>query len=107
MNEAYTVKAVKNCRNYIKKCYLLNQLVDDSLIESLNEYGILEVIDFSAFSPLAKPCFKIKCFDELEISGVVNGRELFIVIAKHKDHKLFDELENHINYWFENAQLAP
>lgn len=101
MQTAYQVKAVKNCRNYTKKCYLTYQDINEKLVEDLNEYGILEIIDFSSFAPLAKPCFKIKCFNALEISGVISGRELFVVIAKEQDHSLFDEIEGVISQWFQ------
>lgn len=96
---AFQVTAIKNCRNYTKKCYNLTQSIDNKLVESLEIYGFLEVIDFSSFTKLAKPCFKIKLLNELEINGVLHGKQLFVVIAKRANHNLFSDIEAIICQW--------
>ena len=102
MNHYFKVKQIKNCRRFIRNCYTLPQKIDKTLLGRLENYGHLEIQNFSSFSPLAKDAFKLKLEDILEITGVVEGKEFFITIAK-TDLNLVEMIENELIQWIQNT----
>ncbi|TAF75998.1 MAG: hypothetical protein EAZ53_04745 [Bacteroidetes bacterium] len=71
----------KNCRKHIRKCYTLKTPLLPSLIESLAEFGFLEVQNFSQFSPLSKDCFKIYADDSLYINGILYDFQIHLTVS--------------------------
>ncbi len=101
MNNYFEVKQIKNCRKFIRNCYTLFKPIDKKLLIQLENYGHLEIQSFSSFSPLAKDSFKLNLEDILEITGVIEGNEFFITIAK-TDLELVKRIEKELINWAEN-----
>lgn len=99
MAVSFNCTQIKNCRRFLKRCYTLNKKVDRELLETLEMFGFMEINEFSRFSSHAKDTFKIKMLDTLEITGVIDGTELFVSISK-AELSLFDMVEKEIENWF-------
>ncbi len=98
MNDYFEIKQIKNCRRFIRNCYTLSKSIDKNLLIQLENYGHLEIQNFSSFSPLAKDSFKLKLEDILEITGVIEGNQFFITIAK-TDLELVQQIETELIDW--------
>ena len=98
MNTYFEIKQVRNCRKFIRNCYTLSKSIDKTLLNQLENYGYLEIQNFSSYSPLAKDSFKLKLEDILEITGVIEGNQFFITIAK-TDLELVEKIEKEVIYW--------
>ena len=98
--EAFELKIVKNCRKYTKRCYQLHRTIDRELLSQLEVFGILQINEFSKFSPLAKDSFEIRLFDEMAVSGVLEGDIIYVVVARKAQHCLFDQVEEVMVDWF-------
>jgi hypothetical protein len=90
---------VKNCRKYLKRCYLLYLPIDESLLQDFSAFGFLEVVRFSQYSPLAKDIFKVEIEESLQITGAIHDRQLFITISK-QCLELLITIEQSIRKWF-------
>jgi hypothetical protein len=97
---SFKIKKIKNCRRFIRNCYTLLKPIDKDLLNRLENYGYLEIQNFSSFSPLAKDAFKLKLENILEITGVVEGNQFFITIAK-TDISLVEKIEKELIDWTE------
>ena len=102
MDVAFTYKQIRNCRRYLKRCYSLTQPSNELLLHQLSDFGLIEYQRFSEYLPQAKDTFKVKMLDLIEISGVLDGKELFITVSK-EDLSLFQRIEQAIHDWFLNA----
>lgn len=71
----------KNCRKHLRKSYTLYTPILPSLMESLAEFGFLEMQNFSQFSPFAKDCFKIYADDCLYINGILNDYHINLTVS--------------------------
>jgi len=100
MNDYFEIKQIKNCRRFIRNCYTLSKSIDQKLLIQLENYGHLEIQNFSSFSTLAKDAFKLKLEDILEITGVIEGNQFFITIAK-ADLELVQQIEQELINWIE------
>lgn len=103
MNTYFEIKQIKNCRRFIRNCYTLSKSIDKKLLNQLENYGYLEIQNFSSFSPLAKDSFKLKLEDILEITGVIEGNQFFITIAK-TDLNLVEKIEQELIQWIEQNE---
>ncbi|WP_375560799.1 hypothetical protein ACE193_24405 [Bernardetia sp. OM2101] len=101
MNTYFEIKQIKNCRRFIRNCYTLLKPIDKKLLIQLENYGYLEIQNFSSFSPLAKDSFKLKLEDILEITGVIEGKQFFITISK-TDLSLVEKIEQELVDWTKN-----
>ncbi|WP_338766493.1 hypothetical protein WAF17_03900 [Bernardetia sp. ABR2-2B] len=101
MNNYFEVKQIKNCRQFIRNCYTLSKPIDKNLLNQLENYGYLEIQNFSSFSALAKDSFKLKLEDILEVTGVIDGNQFFITIAK-TDLNLVERIEQELIIWIKS-----
>ncbi len=106
MNPFVEIIEVKNCRKYLKRCYLLKIDVDKALIGEFSEWGIIEINEFSKYSPLSKDSFKVDIEEALQITGVINDSQLFITIAK-TCIELLAEIETMILNWYQKKLSQP
>ena len=89
----------QNCRKFIKRYYQLPFLVDKLLLSLLEEeFGLVEIYEFSKFSPTAKDTFKISFDTSLQVSGNLGETTIFFTVAKEKSDYLLI-FENVLNQW--------
>jgi hypothetical protein len=94
---------VKNCRKYLKRCYILLMPIDEDLLESFSNFGFVEITNFSKFSPLAKDTFKLDVEETLQIAGVIADKQMFITISK-QSIELLSNIEQCIHQWFDKER---
>ena len=102
MNNYFEIRQIKNCRRFVRNCYTLPKKINSKLLHQLENYGYLEIQNFSSFSPLAKDAFKLKLENILEITGVIEGKEFFITIAK-TDLELVKKIEEELTSWITSS----
>lgn len=98
MDTSFEKKQIKNCRRFIRNCYTLPKVIDELLLNRLEKYGFLEIQRFSTFTALAKDAFKLKLEDILELTGVIQGNQFFITIAK-TNLELVEQIEQELIAW--------
>ncbi len=92
--------STRNCRKFYKRVYTLNKKIDQDLIRSLSDFGLLEDYSFSNFSQDSKDIFKVKMDDEIEISGTIDDTYLQVTVTK-KNPEILMQIEAKINSWSE------
>jgi hypothetical protein len=104
MPKAFTFKEIKNCRRFLKRCYITSKIIDSELVAKLEAFGFLEIQKFSTFVANAKDTFKIKMLDDIEISGVITGKEMFITISK-QNLSAFEQIEQEVENWYSSDKI--
>lgn len=99
-NNFFKIIESKNCRKYLKRCYELSILIDKSLIEVLDEWNCVEIIEFSKFSPLSKDTFKIHLEDYFMINGILNDNLIYLIVPPQQIEWI-EIFENKLKNWIE------
>lgn len=90
--------STRNCRKFFKRSYSLQYQIDGSLVSDLEKFGFLETYAFSKFSKSSLDQFKIKLEGELELSGLLKGNSLNVVVPKEYP-SFIREIESIIESW--------
>lgn len=102
----FTKIVTKNCRHFYKHHYELSVPVDDELLGQLENFGFMEIINFSKFSPKALDAFKIKLEDTIELEGAICGNYVMASVKKTCP-RVLSELEETINSWLLLKMVNP
>lgn len=102
MESAY-FKCIKtrNCRRFFKHNYVLQFKIDHELVSKLENFGMLEITEFSKFSNLANDMFKVRMDSEIELSGTINDT-LFRLTISREYPELVTDVETILNNWSKN-----
>ena len=100
LNEHFVkTKIHKNCRDFFKRMYDLPCTIGNDFVHELEQFGRLEINEFSKVVATAKDSFTIFGKDGLEIRGVVDDNSILLVVPKNnpEEYERFEALlENYI-----------
>lgn len=93
MTKNFSYVTTRTCRRFYKRHYTLGFPIDTTLLNELEQFGIMEVMEFSKYSATAYDTFKIKFDEQVDISGLINGKELQVTLSKEQPSllALFEE----------------
>ncbi|MBL6448003.1 hypothetical protein JMN32_16925 [Fulvivirga sp. 29W222] len=97
--KVFQCKEIRNCRRFYRYCYTLNAPIDAILMDKLSLLGFIEVNKLSEYSPQFRDTFKISFDDQIEISGTVSDKQLYLTVSKQYP-ELKKVLEDTIIEWF-------
>lgn len=94
----FRVAVTKNCRKYHKRSYELSDHIDRRLVTFFEDYGVLEIYEFSKFNAESMDTFRIRLEDCWEVSGVLGSNLLIFTIAKNQI-EIIDDFEKILSEW--------
>ncbi len=96
----FACRTSKTCEHWIRRNYTMLKPSDNELINCLQEFGKLSVLDFSEFHSLAKKCFFIKSDNEIRISGTESDENIELTM-KNENAELVHRFEKIVTQWLQ------